>query len=229
MLKAKKRITKREMKEDKLVTTYFQLMAKFEDNKRLISGVLFGLVIVAIAGWFYINNRMADDANASADLGKIVRYYDEGNFERAINGIPEENIRGLQSIVDTYSNTAAVQLTKLYLANAYYELKTYDKALQYYRDTDISDKTLMASVLAGAAACYEAMQEHDNAALQYERAASKNSDGVLAGDYLHSAALNFIVSGKKEKAIEILKRLKRDYPNSTYAKDADRLISFASI
>lgn len=228
MLKAKKRISRREIKEDKLVTTYFRLLSKYDENKRIINGIGIGLFIAIVAGWFYINNRIADNTNAYTDLGKVMKYFDEGNFQRAIDGVPEENIRGLQSIVETYSETEAVELTKLYLANSYYELKDYNQALQYYRETDLSDKTLMSSAIAGTGSCLEAIGDFASAAAAFEKAASKNPKGVLTPDYLNSAASNYISVGKKEKGVELLKRLKRDHPNSAVARDADRLIAFAN-
>lgn len=228
MLKAKKRISRREIKEDKLVTTYFRLLSKYDENKRIVNGIGIGLFIAIVAGWFYINNRTADNTNAYTDLGKVMKYFDEGNFQRAIDGVPEENIRGLQSIVETYSETEAVELTKLYLANSYYELKDYNQALQYYRETDLSDKTLMSSAIAGIGSCLEAIGDFASAAAAFEKAASKNPKGVLTPDYLNSAATNYISIGKKEKGVELLKRLKRDHPNSAVARDADRLIAFAN-
>jgi len=228
MLKAKKRITKREIKQDKLVTTYFEARTALEENKRLISTLATLVVIIAVGIWFYLNNRAADNENALADLGKIMRYYDEGNFDRAINGVPEENVRGLQSIVEIYASTEGVELSKLYLANSYFALRQFEKALQHYEDADISNPALNASAIAGAGACYEAIGNPTDAALFFEKAAASDSQGILAPEYFLQAAHNYIAAGKKVKALELLKKIKKDYPTSGPARDIDREIAFAN-
>ncbi len=229
MLEAKKRVTKREIKQDKLVSTYFEARFVIEKNKRLISTLVTALVVIAVGTWFYFNNRAAENENALADLGKIMRYYDEGNFEQAINGIPEENIRGLQSIVETYASTEGVELSKLYLANAYFALRQFEKALPYYEDADISNAALNAAAVAGAGACYEALGNSEKAAVLFEEAASTESEGILAPEYFKQSAQNYIAAGKRDKAIEILKKIKKDYPTSVPAREVDQLIAFASV
>jgi len=228
MLKAKKRISKREIKEDRLVSTYFEARSVIDQNKRLISTVATLLVITAIGIWFYLNNRAAENESALADLGKIMRYYDEGKYDQAINGIPEENVRGLQSIIDTYASTEGVELSKLYLANSYFALKQYDKALQYYEDADIANRGLHASAIAGAGACLEALDRPVEAARRYEAAAALELQGVLAPEYYLQSARNYIAADKREKAIEILSKIKKEYPTSLPAREVDRLIAFAN-
>lgn len=228
MLKPKKKISKREMKEDKLVTTYFEATGWYEKNKKVVSGVLTGLIVVAVLIVVVTNNMRSNNEKATAELGKVLRYYDEGKYNIAISGDLQENVRGLQSIVDDYGSTKSGELAKLYLANAYYTQNNYDKALQYYLDASIKDDMLSASSVAGAAACYEAKGEYEKAAVSYEKAAFKNGKDVLAAEYLHHAAYNYSAAGKKEKAVELYKKLKKDYPTSVYAREIDRLIAEAS-
>ncbi|MBI3586269.1 MAG: tetratricopeptide repeat protein [Ignavibacteriales bacterium] len=228
MLKPKKKISKKEMKEDKLVTTYFEATSWYENNKKIVNGVFTGLIIVAVLIVVVTNNMRSNNEKATTELGKVLRYYDEGKYDIAISGDLQENIRGLQSIVDDYGSTKSGELAKLYLANAYYAKNNYDKALQYYSDSSIKDDMLSASASAGVAACYEAKGEYEKAAVYYEKAAFKNGKDVLAAENLHHAAYNYSAAGKKEKAVELYKKLKKDYPTSTYAREIDRLIAEAS-
>ena len=48
MLKPKKKISKREIKEDKLVTTYFEATTWYQANKKLVNGILTAVVILAV-------------------------------------------------------------------------------------------------------------------------------------------------------------------------------------
>lgn len=216
------------MKQDRLVTTYFEASSWYEQNKKRLNTVLLGVAVAAAAGWIYINNQNTASASATTDLGKILKYYDEGRYEIAMNGALQENIRGLQQIVDEYGNTEAGELATMYLANCYYALGNYDKALEYFQEADVEDNTLRASVLSGIGSCYEAKGDHERAAESFERAARTDDRGVLAAECLHQAAQNYLLAAQKEKAAELLKRLKKDYPLSSYARDADRLLAQAN-
>ena len=224
MLKPKKRISKKEMKEDRLVTSYFEAQSWYEQNKKRISSVFFGAVVVGVAVWFYYNNLASQDRAATADLGKIIRYYDDGQYQVAIDGSPRENLRGLQQIVDEYGGTEAGERATFYLANAYYGLANHEKALQYYQETDLTDNSLMAAVTAGIAACYEAQGNHAEAARFYEKAAAEDAQEYHSAENLYRAGQNYLLAGSPERAEETLKRLKTSYPSSSYAREADRLL-----
>jgi outer membrane protein assembly factor BamD (BamD/ComL family) len=224
MLKPKKGISRKEMKEDRLVTTYFQTRAWVEGNRRLVTYIVSIPVILIAVWWFIDNNRRQSNERATTDLAKVYQLYDQGQYRMAIDGIPQENIRGLQSIVDDYGRTHSGEMAKLYLADAYFSLGDYDKSLKYFKDFDLSDKLLSSSALAGIASCYEVKGNHEEAANYYEQAASKYSISMQTPDDLFRAASNYSAVGKKDKAAELLRRLKREFPTSTYARDFDRFM-----
>ncbi|MEX2191501.1 MAG: tetratricopeptide repeat protein [Bacteroidota bacterium] len=224
MLKPKKKITKREMKQDKLVTTYFEAQSWFESNRKRVSSLFFSLLVVGIAIWFYYNNRSTQNLAATADLGRIIRYYDAGNFQIAVYGSPQENMRGLQQIVDEYGGTESGEFATFYLANAYFAIGDYDKALQYYEDADLSDDGLKAAVKAGIASCHEVKGNHAEAADYFEQAAQMDSRKLHTAERLFHAGNNYLLAGNKEKADEALKKLKANFPTSPYAREADRLL-----
>jgi tetratricopeptide (TPR) repeat protein len=225
MLRPKKKVTKREIKQDTLVTGFFEARRWYEENKKLVSTALTALAVLVIAVIVYTNNIRANNEKATVEVGKVMKYYDQGNYELAIHGNPAENIRGLQAIVDDYGNTSAGEFAKLYLANSYFFLKNYAKALGYYEDVDLDDPLLMASTYAGAAACLEAQGNYEEAARYYEKAAAQKTIESLIAENLHHAAMNYGMAGKKEKAIELFKRLKKQFPTSLYAADAERSIA----
>jgi TolA-binding protein len=225
MLKPKKGISKREIKEDKLVTTYFKSRGWIEQNRRLVSYIIAVPIILVAVLWFVQNNRRQNNERATTDLAKVYRLYDQGQYQLAVDGIPQENIRGLQSIVDDYGSTQAGEMAKLYLADSYFNLRNYEKALKCFGGVGISDKLLSSTALAGEAACQEAKGNHDDAANLYEQAASKFMTAIQAPDDLFRAAINYSKAGNKEKAAEMLHRLKKEFPTSAYARDVDRYLA----
>ncbi len=228
MLKPKKKITKKEIKEDRLVTTYFEATTWYQNNKKIVNGVLTGVVILAIVVVAYVNNVNSSNQKAIAELGKILSYYDQGKYDLAINGNLQDNVRGLQSIVNDYGSSKAGELACFYLANSYFGLGNYDKALKYYLDVDVNDDMVNASAIAGAAACYEAKGDYQKAASTFEKAAFKSAKDVNASENLFHAAQNYLQAGNKEKAAELFRKVKKDYPTSTVAREIDRWIAEAS-
>ncbi|MCX6143226.1 MAG: tetratricopeptide repeat protein [Ignavibacteriales bacterium] len=229
MLKPKKKISKKEIKEDKLVTTYFEATTWYETNKKIVNGVLVGVVILAIVVVAYMNNVNSNNQKANTELGKVISYYDQGKFDVAISGNLQENVRGLQSIVDDYGSTNAGELAKFYLANAYFAQNDYDKALKYFLDVSVKDDMITASAIAGAGACYDAKNDYEKAASAYEKAAFKSTKDVNAAENMFHAARNYLSAGNKEKAAELFKKVKKEFPTSIVAREIDRWIAQASV
>jgi tetratricopeptide (TPR) repeat protein len=225
MLKPQKKISRREIKEDKLVTVYFEARGWLEKNKKVIYYIAIGFVAAAVIIFLWGKNRTESNDKATAMLAKVVPYYDQGNYDLALNGVPQQGIMGLQAVVDEYGSTKTGELAKLYLANSYYAMKDYDKALEYYDDISVSDKLVSSSAIAGVAACYEVKGDLSKAASYFEKAASKNMTLMQAPQNLQRSAVNYAAIGKKEKAIELLQTLKKEFPSSPYARDVDRFIA----
>jgi tetratricopeptide (TPR) repeat protein len=225
MLRAKKKISKRVIKEDKLVTTYFEARTWLDENRKRLSTIGGIVVVVLLAVWFYYNNVHTNNEKAATEFAKVFVYYDNGQYQIAVNGIPERNVAGLQSIVDNYGGTTAGNIAKFYLANAYYNMLDYDKALRYFEDFSSSESLLKISALSGAGACYEAKKDYKKAAENFEKAGLKSSDDPNAAENLTSAARNYAKSGEKERALEILTKVRKEFPTSAAARDVERLVA----
>ena len=230
MLKPKKKITKKEIKQDGLVTAYAQVTSFYYENKKYISYAITGLVVIVIAVFVYVNNRRANNEKASTEIGKIYSFYDAAastpaQYKAAIDGMPERGVMGLKNIVENYGGTESGELARFYLANAYFGLRQYDEALKQFDDFGGSDKLLQGSALAGVGACYEAKGEYARAASLYEKAANKSSNQITTPDYLNSAARCYGIAGEKDQAVALYKRLKRDFPTSSFAREAERYIT----
>ncbi|HTP81227.1 MAG TPA: tetratricopeptide repeat protein [Bacteroidota bacterium] len=222
MLRPQKKVSKREIKEDQLVSRYFQIRKWVEDNKRLATYIV-GTPVVAVAALLLWNAKQNDANNeASTRLARILPYYTDGRYEQAVSGIVQEGIQGLQQIVDNYGSTPSGEYAKLYLANCYLAEGKYDRARGYFKDVDVSDKLLGASALAGVATCAEAMGNREEAAMYFEKAALNDMTELSAPEYLVDAAENYSAVGNKAKAGELLETLKKEFPSSSYARDFNR-------
>lgn len=225
MLKPRKKIKKQELKEDRLVLTYYKAREFVEKNKKILSYVLTGLVIIIAGVIIYRNNLKAENERAEALFSKILNYYDNGDYKTAIDGIPQKNIQGLKYIVENYGRTDAGEIATYYLGNAYFMLGDYDNALKYFKKYNGEDKLLLSASLAGIASVYEAKGDYRKAGEYFEKAAQKFRENILLPEYLYNAARNYKLAGEKEKALRLFERIKKDYPNFTRIRDVEIYIA----
>jgi TolA-binding protein len=224
MLHKQKQITTRVKETDELIEKYDTTVSWVQSNKKLLSNVGTGLVIVALAITFYVNNVRSNNESAMNDFSKVFQYYDNGQYQLAINGVPEKNIRGLQSIVDEYGSSEYGNIAKVYLANSYFNQGEVDKALALYEDVDVTAKVLQVSAIAGEAACFEIKGKYEEAAQYFEKAGKKNPDDPNAAENLAHAARNYAKAGKKEQAIELYRLIKKEYATSAVSREAERYL-----
>ncbi len=234
MLTPKKKLVKKEIKQDSLLTTYVKTTGFYYENKKYINYALTGLVVLAVAGVIFINNRRSNNEKAAAELSRVMMVVDAAPADpaaqrSAIDGRPEQGILGLKAIVDNYGGTDAGELARYYLAGAYYRLGEYADALESYLAFSPADRMLEAGALAGAAACHEALKQFAQAAELYADAAGTDPDGVAAPEYLNSAARCHGAAGNPGEAVRLLKKLKDEYPTSAFARDSERAITRYSL
>lgn len=229
MLRPKKKITRKELKQDALITTYAKLTGLYETHKKTLRYSITAVVIVVLVVVFYINNQKANIEKASADLGKVYQYFDNGQYQVAIDGVPERNIPGLKAIVENYGGSTAGELARFYLANSYYQIGKYDEALEEFEAFSPTVELLVISRLSGIAACYEAKGEYARAAEFFEQAVGVNTNDVNAAENLNSAARNFALAGESERALDLYRKLKKNYPTTSYGREAGRFITQLSV
>lgn len=229
MLRPKKKISKRELKQDALITTYAEVTGFYEEHKREISIGITALVVVVLASVVYFKNRSDNNEQALTQLGSVYAFFDAGQYQLAVDGVPERNIQGLKSIVENYGNSHAGEIAKFYLASAYYQLGNYDEALKNFEECSPGDELLVTSRLSGMADCYEAKGSYREAAEYFERAAVKNPKDVNVPENLSNAARNYAQAGEKDKALDLYRRLKKNFPTTTFGRDADRYIAQLSV
>jgi TolA-binding protein len=234
VLTPKKKIVKKELKQDTLMTTVAMTEGFYYENRKVINYVLMGLAVLAIAIVIFVNNRRSNNEKAGVELAKVVALMDASpadptTLKAAVDGLPEQGIMGLKAIVDNYGGTDGGELAGFYLAGAYYRMGEWEKAYEQYDDFSSGDRSLEAGAKAGAAASLEALKRYPEAGELFEKALSLDPDGVAAPEHLFCAARCYGLSGNKEEALRLLTKLKEDFPKSASARDADRAISRFSI
>jgi tetratricopeptide (TPR) repeat protein len=222
MLASKKKISRREIKQDKLVENYFKVKNFYLDHPKIILGTAGAIVLIVFVVIFLINKSKENAEIANTQLAGVLKLYDQGTYQQAIDGVPAKNIRGLKSIVEDYGSTESGETAKLYLANSYMFLGNLDEALKYYDDYSGDIDLMKAAAYAGIAICYEAKNNLKYAAEYFMKAANVMKNAAVTPEYLTNAARAYSQIGEKIKAKKILDQMKKDFPDSQFARDYDR-------
>ena len=227
MLTKNKKISRKEIKQDGLVTFYYKAVKFIDDQKKYLSIGMGALAVLIVVIVLLVSSRRKSNEQASSDLSQVISIYNQGAYQDAIDGkqTQGQKIKGLKKIVDEHGSSEAGEVAKIYLANSYYNLKQYDNALKAFDSYGGSIDHLKAAAYAGQAACYEAKNDAQKAAEYYLKASKVSSANVLNPSYLMSAGINLIESGKNDEAKDALKSVKKNYPKSEYASQVDRYLS----
>ncbi|MCZ6703502.1 MAG: hypothetical protein O6940_10735 [Ignavibacteria bacterium] len=228
MITKKKKLSKKEIKEDKLVSFMFKIEHLYEKykSKLMLYG---GILIVAIAAaYFYINKQNELNNRASLELSRVMNVFDSGSYLEAIEGRQGTNIIGLKRIVEEYGSTENGETAKIYRASAYSYLGNYEKAFKYYEDYSGSIDIYKASALAGMAGYYTAKNEYEKAADLYKTAANIVEINAQNPDYLLNAALNYYNAGDKDEARILFEKIKEDYSTSNAQRKVEKYLALVN-
>lgn len=224
MLTKRKKLSKKQIKEDKLVTTYYQAIGYFDENRNRIFIYVGALAIIILAVILYMNYKSNKNEEASTQLARVITIYDGGAYLEAIEGKTGTKNIGLKKIVEQYGSTENGEIAKIYLANAYNNLGKLDEAKKYYEDYSGGSDVFKATALAGEAGYYASQKEYEKAGDLYKKAAYVSEENVMNADYLLRAGINFIDAGKKEEAKDLFNKIKKDYKTSTAFREIDKYL-----
>lgn len=225
MLQKKKKLSKKEIKEDKLINFYKTAVVFFEKYKNKIFTYAGVLVVVAAAVYFYVNQKAETNEKAGLELSRIMTIYDQGSYLEAIEGKQGTNIIGLKRVVEEFNGTENSETAKIYLANCYSFLGNYDEAFKYYDDYSGSIDYFKAAALAGQAGYYASKGNYEKAANLFLQASKMSKINSQNPDYLLNAGINYLKVGEKEEAKILFNQIKEDYTTSLANKEVDKYLS----
>jgi tetratricopeptide (TPR) repeat protein len=225
MLTKQKKLSRKEIKEDKLVEFYYKSISFLEENKNKVFTYLGVVALVVVAVILFMNYRSGQNEEAAGHLSKAMDMYDMGDFLGAVEGKKDVKILGLKEIVSQYGSTENGETAKIYLANSYANLGKTDEALKYYEDYSGNIDIYVAASLAGQAGYYAAKNEFEKAADLYMKASKVSKVDVMNSDYIFQAAINYFEAGNMEQAKNLLQTIKDDYKTSAVYSQVDRYLT----
>ena len=224
MLKPRKRVKRKEIKQDPLVTTFLRVQKIYRRHQKKVSiGFVVVILIIALAIWLPSRKGKAEEAGLQ-HFGLVELWY--YHFLQAESPTSQSQpqkisldqiITELEFITTTYPGTEAACLAFNYLGNIYFDLGNYQEALIHYQEglnAHKGDLIYYTSSLSGIAACYENKQEYNKAASYFEKAWKKQPDSFIAPYYLHDAGRCYTLAGMNDRARIMYDRIQDSYPQS---------------
>jgi tetratricopeptide (TPR) repeat protein len=225
MIQKKKKLSRKEIKEDKLLNFYKTAVVFFEKYKNKIFIYAGVLVAVAAIVYFYLNQKSESNEKAGLELSRIMPLYDQGAYLEAIEGRQGTNIIGLKKLVEDFGGSENGETAKIYLANSYAFLGNYDEAFKYYNEYSGSIDYFEAASLAGQAGYYAVQEDFEKAANLYLKASKMSKINSQNPDYLLNAGIYYLKAGEKEEAKILFNRIKDDYATSLAYMEVDKYLS----
>ena len=195
-----------------------------EDNQKLLWTILIAVLVVAF-GVFgvtkYMNKR---NATASAQIFKAQQYFENEQYENALNG--DGNNLGFLDIISDFGSTKTGKLAQYYAGISYMKLGNYNDAIEHLKKYSSNDQILAPMALGAIGDCYMELGDNQNAVSYYGKAARKNPNDFTSPMFLVKEGMTYEIMGNYGKALEAYKLLKKDYPLSNEAFDINRNIAF---
>lgn len=223
----RKKITKKEETLIDLAQAKTKATSFFEENQKIIVGVLAGLILL-IGGWFVYSNmiKQPKEEKAMAQMWMAQIQFEQDSFQQALEN-PGGGYSGFLQIIKDYGGTKAANLSNYYAGVSYLNLGNYDAALSFLEDfkADGLIGPVMKNGTMGDA--YSELNQMDKAMEYYKKAADASENELLTPYYLKKLALLHETQNEVDKALEIYKRIKSKYPNSNEALSIDKYIARA--
>ena len=220
MLRPRKKITKKEIKEDGLVKTYVAVQKFIRNYSKQVNIAATIIIVIGMVAIFMARSKRKAEFSAAGQLGIAEQFYHAGDYPRAI--------QEFLPIIETYPGTRSAGDAAFLLANAYFKTGDTENAENYYRLVRAEyrkNPLFYASSIAGLASCLETKNEFEEAAQMYREAGESYPDHFSAPFYLKQAGRCFIHAGQREEGKEMYRRIIDDYPESSVREEVQFIVA----
>tara|TARA_R100001143_G_scaffold63515_2_gene71224 strand:- start:16734 stop:17420 length:687 start_codon:yes stop_codon:yes gene_type:complete len=219
-----KKLSKEDLEQDLLIEYSSRIVHFYNQNKAAVlgGGLAFILSIVLVIGYFIYSSQQEQEAQIL--LGTAEQALLQNDFERALYGNEDEFTLGFTQIAQNYNRTDAGNLALYYSAVAEFELGNYEEALTYIESYSVPRGILGVAPISLHAIILTELNQYEEAAAMFERAAGWDENNSTTPQNLFEAAQVYIEIGDNQKAIEHLNTVVTDYPNHSLSPRANRMI-----
>ena len=194
-----------------------------EDNQKTLWIIFIAVLVVAFGIYGVSRYNKKRNETASSQIFKAQQYFENEQYENALNG--DGNNLGFLDVIDDYGSTKTGKLAAYYAGISYMKLGNYEEALNYLKKYNNNDQVLSAMALGAMGDCYMELNDLQNAASYYGKAAAKNPNEFTSPMFLMKQGLTYEILNDYAKALNAYQTLKKDFPNSTEAFEVSKNIA----
>lgn len=207
-------------------STYQQLEAFFNKNKKILT-IALGALVVLVGGYMYYTEMIQKpkEKKAQEELFTAEFFFAKDSFNLALNG-REGEFYGFLQVIDEYGSTKAGNLANYYAGICYLRMGQFEDAISHLKKFKSSDVILGPMALGCIGDAYRELGQSEEAVSYYEKAAGKSDNAFTAPMYLKKAGMTYEEDLKDlEKALKAYTKIREEYGNSTEGRDIGRYIT----
>ncbi len=140
-------------------------------------------------------------------------------FKMALNGDGAKY--GFVDIAKEYSNTDAGNVAHYYAGIAYFKIADFKNAIAYLEDYEADDLMMAATAKGTIGDAFAETKNWEEAYKYYVEAYKQSNNKLTTPFYLEKAANAARINGNFQEALQLLQRIKDEYPESPNAKDIE--------
>lgn len=201
-----------------------QAQTYVERNQNLIFGVLAAIVLLFGGYMSYKFLYQAPRENRAIEqMHRAEHFFRQDSFAKALTD-PGAGYPGFLEIADNYSRTRAGNLAKYYIGISYLNLGQFDAAIAYLEEFKPRGSVTPAIKFGTLGDAYAEKGEFDRALRNYKQATETKPNRLITPYYLHKYGLLAERQGQYKVALAAFEKIRKEYPQSTQYRDADRYI-----
>ena len=196
------------------------------DNRKSLS-IIGGSIIAVIAIYFGYRQLIVapQEENAQKEMYVAERNFSQDSINLAIKG--DGSFPGFEEITENYGSSKSGNLAQYYLGISYLKKGEFEKAIESLKSYDAEDDITGAIALGGIASAHWELGHTDEALSFFKKAADWDQNNFTRPLYLMKTGLVYEFNKDYKSALAIYQEIKKDFPNSTEARDIDKYIGHA--
>jgi tetratricopeptide (TPR) repeat protein len=219
-LNPEKRISKAQMKQDKMVTFALKSGEYIQQHKNNFIYAAAGIVAIVVLIFFfsYLGNKKEAEATELFGKAQLAGAMNQGSLA----------ITDYQSILENYGSTDIASRACYFIAEIYARQKNFDSSSIFYQKfvEDFSDdKALLAAAYLGGGNAFEQKRQFDKAGEFYMKAAEVANDDYRSPDYYMSAGRAYMEGSNNAKAKEAYQKVVDKFRRSQVYSEARKKIA----
>lgn len=197
----------------------------FEENQKLIIGVVGGLLLI-VGGYFayrylYLQPR---EKSAMEAMYQAQVQFERDSFALALDN-PGGGNDGFLDVIDNYGGTKAANTAKYYAGVSWLNLGEYQAAADLLKSFSAKGEVLPTMKHVALGDAYAELNDMGQAEKSYKRAANTDGAEFVRVYALKKLGLFYESQGKPEQAAEAYAQIKQKYPKSPQAQDIEKYLS----